>query len=206
MISECLQNHPWIIHLIHFGLAILLFFIMNWIGKKSISIGYMQLSVVFETDSAPAFNFIFKVLGPVVYLILCTVLFQTTGLNILVDKCYFIVIYYWAFRFFWNLVANRLKLFNWIQQILYWASSIGLALWIYSNIEKVDKILPDGKGLIDQMWILIIAFLYAVFNQLNIGEYRTIKRKDNYLTSRYNKFQVNIYQRQRLELFRPIHH
>lgn len=188
MISECLQNNPWIIHLIHFGLAILLFFIMNWIGKNSISIGYMQLSVVFETDSAPAFNFIFKVLGPVVYLILCVVLFQTIGLNILVDKCYFIVIYYWAFRFLWNLVANRLKLFNWFQQILYWASSIGLAFWIYSNIEKVDKILPDGKGLIDQMWILIIAFLYAVVNKLNIGEYRTIKRKDNYLTSRYDKF------------------
>lgn len=188
MISEFLQNYPWIIHIVYIILAILLFFIINWIGRNSISVGYMQLSVVLETDTAPAFNFLFKVLSPVVYLILCVVLFQSVYLNVLVEKCYFIVIYYWAFRFVWNLVFNRWKLFDWVQLLLYWVSSIGITFWIYSNIEKVDKILPDGKGLIDQMWILIIAFLYTLFNRIKIGEYRTIKRKDNYIRSRYSKF------------------
>lgn len=148
----------------------------------------MQLSVVFREDTAPAFNFVFKVLGPVVYLILCAVLFQSLKLQVLTYKCFFIVIYYWAFRLVWNIIYNRLELTDWVQLIIYWIASIGLALWVYSNIEKVDKILPDGKGLIDQMWILIIAFLYALFNQLNIGKYRTIKRKNNYINARYKKF------------------
>lgn len=163
---------------------------MNWIGKNSISIGYMQLSVVFETDSAPAFNFIFKVLGPVVYLILCILLFQSLELNILVKNCYFIVIYYWAFRFIWNIIANRWKLFNWSQQFLYWFSSIGISYWIYSSVKDINSILPKGDDLIGEMWILIIAFLYAVINKVNFGEYKSLKRKDNYLQSRYEKFKA----------------
>lgn len=150
----------------------------------------MQLSVVFETDSAPAFNFIFKVLGPVVYLILCILLFQSLELNILVKNCYFIVIYYWAFRFIWNIIANRWKLFNWSQQFLYWFSSIGISYWIYSSVKDINSILPKGDDLIGEMWILIIAFLYAVINKVNFGEYKSLKRKDNYLQSRYEKFKA----------------
>lgn len=190
IIIDILQSNPWIIHIIHFLFAILLFFIMNWIGKNSISIGYMQLSVVFETDSAPAFNFIFKVLGPVVYLILCILLFQSLELNILVKNCYFIVIYYWAFRFIWNIITNRWKLFNWSQQFLYWFSSIGISYWIYSSVKDINSILPKGDDLIGEMWILIIAFLYAVINKVNFGEYKSLKRKDNYLQSRYEKFKA----------------
>lgn len=150
----------------------------------------MQLSVVFETDSAPAFNFIFKVLGPVVYLILCILLFQSLELNILVKNCYFIVIYYWAFRFIWNIITNRWKLFNWSQQFLYWFSSIGISYWIYSSVKDINSILPKGDDLIGEMWILIIAFLYAVINKVNFGEYKSLKRKDNYLQSRYEKFKA----------------
>lgn len=169
-------------------LAVVLFFAMNWIGKNSISVGYRQLSVVFEKDDAPAFNFLFKVIGPVVYLILCVVLFQAFDLEILTEKCYFIVVYYWAFRLVWNFFFNRWKLLDLLHLILYWISSIGVAYWMYTNIEKVDKILPDGKGLIDQMWILIIAFLYELCNRVRVGEQRTIKRKDHYLRARYDKF------------------
>ncbi len=38
------------------------------------------------------------------------------------------------------------------------------------------------------MWILIAAFLYAHINQIHMGEARAIKRKDNYINSRYKKF------------------
>lgn len=190
LINDFFLSNSWAIHIVHLLFAILLFFIMNWIGRHSMSLGYMQLSVVYREDSAPAFNFVLKIIGPVVYLILCAVLFQTIELNSLVVNCYFIVIYYWAFRLLWNIVFNRLPLTDWIQLIIYWISSIGLAYWIYSNIEKVETILPDGKGLIDQMWILIIAFLYALLNNLRIGESQSIKRKDKYLKSRYVKFKT----------------
>ena len=59
------------VFLVHLGLAIILFFTVNWLGKRSASFGYMHLSVFVRSDPAPAFNFIFRVFCPVVYLFFC---------------------------------------------------------------------------------------------------------------------------------------
>lgn len=48
------------LRLLHLALGIVLFFIINWIGARSVSIGYMQMNVVIQDDSAPAFNFLSK--------------------------------------------------------------------------------------------------------------------------------------------------
>lgn len=100
---DFLQDYTWYIALAHLALGIVLFFIINWIGARSVSIGYMQMNVVIQDDSAPAFNFLFKVLAPVVYLILCAVAFQLLDMDRFVGNCYFIVIDYWAFRLLWVL-------------------------------------------------------------------------------------------------------
>ena len=190
MISNFFLNNIWAIHIVHFVFAVVLFFIVNWIGRNSYSSGYVQMSIVIQEDSAPAFNFLFKVLAPTVYLILCILLFQSVNIDVLVHKCYFIVIYYWAFRLMWNLLSNRYQLINWIEQILYWAASIGLSFWIYDKIKDIKSILPSGEEIIGEMWILIIAYLYAVINKLNIGRYSTIRRKEQYINSRYKKFRA----------------
>lgn len=187
---DCFQDYTWYIALAHLALGIVLFFIINWIGARSVSIGYMQMNVVIQDDSAPAFNFLFKVLAPVVYLILCAVAFQLLDMDRFVGNCYFIVIDYWAFRLLWVLLTGRGPLVNWTTQVLYWVCSIGLSLGLYSVIEKVDKILPDPKALLDQMWILIIAFLYAVFNNIQTSRDGTIKRKNRYIRRRYTKFRA----------------
>lgn len=88
----------------------------------------------------------------------------------------------------WNLFANRWDLLDWRQIIIYWIVSIGLSVWIYKNIENVDNILPKGEALLEEMWLLIIVFLYSVINRMKFGESRAIKRKDTYISSRYEKF------------------
>lgn len=99
-----------------------------------------------------------------------------------------IAIYYWTFRLIWVLSTGRGRLINWIEQIVYWSVSISLSLWVYSLIEQVEKILPDPRSLLDQLWILIIVFLYSIFNKVQLGRKGTIKRKNNYITSRYRLF------------------
>lgn len=51
---------------IQISLGILLFFIINWIGKHSYSIGYISISIFVRAEEAPAFNYIVRVLTPVV--------------------------------------------------------------------------------------------------------------------------------------------
>ena len=188
IISEIFAEYCWYIAITHVALAVVLFFIVNWIGARAISVGYMQMSIVIQEDTAPAFNFLFKVLAPVVFIVLCAVGFEAIGLASFNKNIYFITIFYWAFRVLFVICTSRGKLTNWWEQIIYWTASIGLSLWVYSLLESVERILPSPRSLLDQLWILIIIFVYSILNKVQISREGTIKRKNNYILSRYTTF------------------
>ena len=73
----------WYVIVIHLLLAIILFYLVNWIGAKSrpLDFGYVQMSVGLQDDTAPLFNYFFKVLAPVIFMILVAALFQWLGLE-----------------------------------------------------------------------------------------------------------------------------
>lgn len=173
---------------IHFGLAVLLFFIVNWIGKKTVSVGYVQLSLLVKDDGTPAFNFLLRILSPVVYLILVAALLQNVGGSKYLYCIYNITIFYWLVRLIIQLGLNRGRLLNWTRQVFYWSISIGLSLWVYSIIEKVDEILPSPGALLEQFWILVILFLYSVFNNVRLSNAKSQQRKDEYIDRHYAKF------------------
>lgn len=55
----------------HLLLAGVLFFLMNWVGRHaSISVSYYQITYFSRYDEAPAFNVVFRVLAPVVFMII----------------------------------------------------------------------------------------------------------------------------------------
>lgn len=188
IISEIFAGYCWYIALMHFALSVVLFFIVNWIGARAISVGYMQMNIVIQEDTAPAFNFLFKVLAPIVFIVLCAVGFEAIGLASFNKNIYFITIFYWAFRVLFVICTSRGKLTNWWEQIIYWTASIGLSLWVYSLLESVERILPSPRSLLDQLWILIIIFVYSILNKVQISREGTIKRKNNYILSRYTTF------------------
>lgn len=185
-ILNIFTDYYWYIPLTHFALSVVLFFIVNWIGARAISVGYMQMNIVIQEDTAPAFNFLFKVLAPVVFIVLCAVCFETLGISQFNKNIYFLTIFYWLFRIFWVVCSCRGPLMNWWEQIVYWGTSIGLSIWVYSLIESVEQILPSPRSLLDQLWILIIIFVYSILNKVQISREGTIKRKHNYICSRYN--------------------
>ena len=150
--------------------------------------GYVQMSVTIQEETAPLFNYLFKVLAPVVYIILLAVLFQKIKADYLNDKIYLVVIYYWAYRFLFITVRGRLLLLNWGLQIIYWVSSILLALWVNSIIESVNTILPDSKTLLDELWILVILFLYTIFNKIEYSREGADKRVKRYTYKKYELF------------------
>ena len=99
-----------------------------------------------------------------------------------------ITIYYWVFSSIIIISLGLISLTNWWVQLFYWASSLLLSFWIYSLLEKVDRLLPDPRSLIDQLWILIILFLYSVFNKISIPFDGAIKRKEKYITNKFITF------------------
>jgi hypothetical protein len=175
--------------LLQFFLGIILFFLINMIGRHSYSIGYMEISLFVKTEEAPAFNFIFRVLTPVVYLIIISTILYYLGADKFVKNIYLVNVYYISFRLFFNLVTNRGLLLNWGRQFLYWISIVVISYFVYDKIIKEKtNILPDFTTISNELWIIILIFIFQIANNIRTSQNGTIKRKDDYLKKRYYNF------------------
>lgn len=173
----------------HFGFGILLFFIINWIGRHSYSIGYMQISLFVRVEEAPAFNFLIRVLTPIVYIIILSAVLYYFGLDHFVTNIYLVNVSYIIFRLFFNLATGRGKLLNWYRQFLYWSAIVVISYYTYEKIIKTkSNILPDFTTVANELWIIILIFLFQITNNLRFSQDSTIQRKDDFLKDKYYRF------------------
>lgn len=177
------------IFFIQFTLGVILFFLINWIGKQSYSIGYMAISLFVKAEEAPALNFLIRVLTPIVYLIIISSILYSLNLDKFVNNIYLVNIYYIIFRLFINLITSRGKLLDWYRQTLYWSVIIIISYFVYEKIISVkENILPDFTTIANELWIIIIIFIFQLTNNIRFSQNGTVKRKENYLKSRYLHF------------------
>ncbi|MCL9810106.1 hypothetical protein [Flavobacterium luminosum] len=175
--------------LVHIILGVGLFFLINWIGKHSYSIGYMEISIFVKTEEAPALNFLIRVLTPIVYIIIVSTSLYYFGLDKFVWNIYLVNIYYILFRLIFNLATNRGLLLNWYRQFLYWTAIVVISYFTYEKLIKVKaNILPDFTTVANELWIIILIFIFQVANNLRFSQEATQKRKDKYLKSCYHYF------------------
>lgn len=83
---------------IHLFMALALFLIQNWIGSKSYSRGYVKFSLLDDKDEALSFNFVIKVFGPIVYLIIMVAILQYFHCNQFLFNIINVVYYYILIR------------------------------------------------------------------------------------------------------------
>ena len=178
---------PYITIIVQLLLGILLFFIINWIGKHSYSIGYMEISLFVKAEEAPAFNYAMRVVTPIVYILIVSAIFYYLKLDVYTLNIYMVNVYYIIYRLLFNIFTGRGRLLNWYRQFIYWLSIILFSYYIYEKIIKIKgNILPDFNAVANELWIIIIIFLFHVTNNVRFAQDGTIKRKEKYLTYRYN--------------------
>lgn len=188
--SLILMFLQWDIVLVHVLLGILLFILINWIGRHSYSIGYMEVSLLVKEEESPAFNFVFRILSPVVYLFLTSAILYSLSLDRYVSDIYLVSLYYIIFRLTFNLITNRVLLLNWGRQFVYWAGILALSYFSYLKLISVrENIFPDFKSFANELWIIILVFLYQTMNNLRFSSAQTERRKENHLKSRYRILQ-----------------
>jgi hypothetical protein len=171
----------------HIALAIILFFVINFLGQHSpSSLGYYQLTSFFETDEAPAFNYLIRVLTPTVFTILISTLFYSLKLDNLIVNIYLVSVYYVVFRLLFNLAINRSHLINWPKQFLYLVSIIVINYFVYDKFIKIkSNLLPDFSNMANELWIIIIIFLYNFINNISLSDKNAQKRKDKYIATQF---------------------
>ena len=167
----------------HIILAIILFFGVNLLGQHSPSnLGYFQLTTFLETEEAPAFNFVIRVLTPTVFIILTSALLYSLKLDRFTVNIYLVSVYYVSFRTLFNIAINRTRLINWTKYILYSFSIIIVSYFVYIKfIVTKSNILPDFNNMANELWIIIIIFLYNFINNIRPSDNNAQKRKDRYI-------------------------
>lgn len=179
---------------VHIALAALLFVILNWIGRHAGSSGYVTLTLFLRRDEAPAFNFLFRIFGPVVFLILVASLLLALDLDRYAHEIWLVVLYYFLGRLLFNLAYGRVLLMNWRREALLWGLSIGLSWLLYDRVIREGRsLLPDFAHISNHLWVLIALFLYSTLNNVRFSSEATKRRKNRYLYVAYsdNKLQYH---------------
>lgn len=184
---------------IHLILAIILFLIQNWIGERAYARGYIKFSLLDEKDEAISSNFVIKVFGPTVFLIITVATLQYFHLNQYVSNIINVIYFYLVLRLFVIIVFERLLIVNWFRIILYYTLILWLASLIYNQfITKIKDLLPDFSQIKNEIWLLIIVFIYQIGNRIepvqNSFESNSVylpelkKRKKKYILRKHDEF------------------
>jgi hypothetical protein len=172
-------------------LAVLEFLLVNWVGRHSISAGYYPISFVHDEERSPLFNAVFRVLAPTVFLVITAAIWYSVGLDEVVQQYWRVTVFYFGIRWAFNLVTGRGRLLRWVNQVIIAALAIGLSYLTYQQI-LIDRtsLLPSARGLTDQVWIIVILFLYSTYNRLTLDNTQRSagKRREDYINAQYKKF------------------
>lgn len=183
-------------------LAIILFFIQNWIGSRTYSKGYIRFSLFDSSDEAFSLNYIIKVLGPTVFLIIVVAIIQYARLDKFIDGILSVIYIYIGIRLTLIFIYERASIVNWIVICFYYASIIVFSNIIYYKfISSLPTLLPDFADIKNEIWLLIILFIYQIGNsgaersipnpyyepeQAFLPEFK--KRKRKYVIKKFNEF------------------
>ncbi len=173
------------IFLTHLALALALFLTVNAIGRRAVGFGYLSLTAFAMVDEAPAFNFLFRVLAPAVYLVIFATSAYLLGFDQFVERSYLIVVYYVVFRLAFNVGMGRALLLNWWNQALVAASTIAVAYGLHVAVIRYRvRLIPDAQTIAAEVWLVVILFAYHVANSVRVSSSATQRRKAQFLRSR----------------------
>lgn len=170
-------------------LGLVLFFVVNWIGRHSYSAGYVKITMFTKNEDAPAVNFSIRVLTPVVFIVVVSALLYHFKLDRFVQNIYWVCIYSLTIRILYNILMGHAFLLNWFRVGLYWTSIILLSYFTYDKfIREKKNILPDFTSMANELWIIIALFIFQLANKVRVSENKTANKREIYLKRKYIYF------------------
>jgi hypothetical protein len=172
---------------VHLLLAAALFFMMNWIGAHAVvTERYYQITYFSRYDDAPAFNIAFRVLAPVVYIVIVGAVLHSGDLSRYVTALYMIVVYQQVLRWGFLVSFERRLLLRWRTQATIALATVALSVAVYRLIiSNPTRLLPRFDNLANELWLLIIIFLYKLVDRVHTPAEGNRLQKERYLASRY---------------------
>jgi hypothetical protein len=169
----------------HLAAGVGMFYFLNWLGSKTEIFGYETLDIFKEREESFAFNFVFRVVTPVVLIILIAAACYSLGFDALVVDIHHAVYFYIFWRAVWNLSHGRFWLLPWPRLISQWVATAVISALAYKHVilEK-DYLFPDVKTIGNELWLAIIGYLYILADKVFSGDEAAVKRSGRYIKRR----------------------
>jgi len=167
---------------LHLPLACVLFFAVNWIGKHAIDFGYSSTTLFEDTSDSFALNFFLRALSPAVFIVAISAFMVAFGFATFRIGIYWVVVYYYLIRCAVIVLLNRGQLVSWRRFLIHTFFGMGFAFLAYRYL-IVPKIslLPNIEDMGNELWLAIMAFLYAVVNKVPVADGPGPKRRNNFI-------------------------
>jgi hypothetical protein len=169
----------------HIISAIILFFLMNWFGKRSKGFGYTEITIFIQDEDNPAFNFLYRVLFPSVFIVLISTCFKIFEFERYIYNIFLVTLYSFSFRILYNFLSGRTLLVDWRKVLLYSISSIFLSYFVNIKIINKTNFLPNFETMTNEIWILIFIFIYQILNKTKLFKDTEEQRKFRFIIKRY---------------------
>jgi hypothetical protein len=169
-------------------IAIGIFLLVNLFGGIALGLGYTAIHYRYKREINPAFNWIFKIVTPILITIALAVIFYKCNLHEWNRDIWISVVGAWVIRFAYIYIWQRNKLMNmaiFFTQVL--ISSL-LSFWLYTELYSNPTLLfPSRDNMVSELWLIIMLFLYKALDDLKLGEDTSSARKKSYIMDSFNR-------------------
>jgi hypothetical protein len=171
---------------VHLGLAGVLFFLVNWIGKHAVDFGYISTTLFEEANESVALNFFLRALSPAIFIVMLSAVFVSTSQPNLRLNIYIVAIYYYILRAVVIFLLNRQRLISWSRYVAHALVGITAAKIAYAYLILPNRsLLPDLQNAGNELWLAIFAFLYAVANKVPMAGGPGARRRNRFVSIHY---------------------
>lgn len=171
---------------LHLTLALVLFFAVNWVGAHAVDFGYVSTTLFEEPNESIALNFFLRALSPAVFIIAVAAAFVAIGLPELRLGVVWVAVYYYAVRASIIFLLNRQGLISWPRYIGHALFGIAAATLAYRYLIVPNRsLIPDLDTAGNELWLAILAFLYAVANKVPLSGGPGARRRNRFVQSHY---------------------
>lgn len=176
----------WVLLAMHVALAVVLFFLVNWIGKHAIDFGYVSTSLFEEPNESVALNFFIRALTPAVFIILVSSAAVALDRSDLRLGIIMVVPYYYVLRATVIFLFNRHRLISWSRYIGHALFGIAIAALAYKYLIVPNRsLIPDLETAGNELWLALLAFLYAVANKVPLSGGPGARRRNAFVNIHY---------------------
>lgn len=171
---------------VHLLLAVILFFLVNWIGEHAVDFGYVSTTLFEEPNESVALNFFIRAMSPAVFIITLSAVAVYAGRPSLRYDIYWVAIYYYALRAFVIILLNRQRLISWWRYTAHAVVGSSAAAVAYKTLILPNRsLIPNLEQAGNELWLAILAFLYAVANKVPLAGGPGAKRRNDFIQTHY---------------------